>query len=440
MVAGSLGNGSHTAHESTGYSQNVHVHGLKYPAVEAPEGSCAEDPGLGAKCQDALASRGIVRLSMIVPELYTRIESMPDAIWIDTPDELQALARLLESQNSVGLDTEFLRERTFFPKLCLLQIAAAGKIWCIDTLRAGRLEPLAALFTASGSRKILHAARQDLEAVYLGSGCIISPVFDTQIAAGCIGLKPQVGYAELAKTLLGVSIAKGQTRTDWSKRPLTAEQLHYAAEDVLYLDEIAQRLDERLRVLGREHWVTEDCRALQDPRFYDPDPALAWERLRGLAQLAPEPRARAKVIAVWREKMARERDLPRAWILPDTAIFAAAHAPPASRDALAALPGIPPSFNAGFAASLLGALQDPQKAAFVDQEPVQELRPTAEQRALIERLNSVVDARAKELELSAEVLAPRGELKALAMGRPATNALRGWRREQIGARLLECLE
>jgi ribonuclease D len=360
---------------------------------------------------------------------------MPDAIWIDRSDQLASLARTLESQAAIGVDTEFLRERTFFPKLCLLQLSAGDQIWCVDTLRVGSLDPLLPALTASGVPKLIHAARQDLEAVYLTSKQVISPVFDTQIAAGCIGLKPQVGYAELVKTLLDVSIPKGQTRTDWSMRPLTREQLEYAADDVLYLGGVAAALTARLRTLGREHWVREDCASLEDRDLYEPDPAQAWIRLRGIGQLAPEPRARAKVIAVWREKFARERDLPRAWILSDAAIFSIAHANPASAAALEAVQPL----NERLSATLLEALNAASGADPADQEPGQESRPTAEQKALLERLVKIVDARAGELQVSAEILAPRGELKALAMGKRATHALSGWRREEIGTRLLAAL-
>src|SRR5271154_6064694 len=158
---------------------------------------------------------------IIRSKLYTRTNGMPEAIWIDRSDELPAIARTLQAQPSIGVDTEFLRERTFFPKLCLLQLSAAGQIWCVDTLKIGSLEPLMPVLTAPGARKLIHAARQDLEAVYLTSKQVLSPVFDTQIAAACIGLKPQVGYAELVKSLLDVAIPKGQTRTDWSKQPMT---------------------------------------------------------------------------------------------------------------------------------------------------------------------------------------------------------------------------
>ena len=357
---------------------------------------------------------------------------MPDAIWIDRSEELESLARTLESQPEIGLDTEFLRERTFFPKLCLLQLRAAGQIWCVDTLKVGSLDALLPVLTAPSVSKLIHAARQDLEALYLTTKQVVSPVFDTQIAAACIGMKPQVGYAELVKTLLDVTIPKGQTRTDWSKRPLTPAQLEYAADDVLYLDAIAQELARRLRKLKREHWVREDCLELEERRLYEPDPTQAWERLRGIGQLPPEPRARAKAIAVWREKLARDRDLPRAWILSDAALFSIAQANPATASALEAVEPM----NERFAATLLEALAISSAGDLTDLEPMQDSRPTPEQKALLDRLSKIVDARAAELAVSAEILAPRGELKALAMGRRGTHALKGWRLQEIGVQLL----
>jgi ribonuclease D len=360
---------------------------------------------------------------------------MPDAIWIDRDDELPALARELDSQPWLGIDTEFLRERTFFPKLCLLQISARTGIWCVDALRVD-LTALAPTLTAAGTRKVIHAARQDLEAFYLTTKRIISPVFDTQIAAGCTGFKPQIGYAELVKLLTGVVLSKGQTRTDWSKRPLSPAQLDYAADDVRHLEDVAAMLADRLRTLGRERWAHEDCAALEDPRLYEPDPALAWERLRGLAQLPPRPRSRAKAIAVWREQVARSRDLPRSWILPDAAIFELAEANPTSVPGLVGVRGMPAGFNAGFAAELLATLREEGRAEPSDLEPSQEIRPTPEQKAVAQRLAQIVDARAASLGVSAEILAPRGDLKALAIGRRDVHAITGWRRAEIGEELL----
>jgi ribonuclease D len=359
---------------------------------------------------------------------------MAEAIWVDRSEDLAALARALENQQSIGVDTEFLRERTFFPKLCLLQLSAAGQIWCVDTLNVGSLDALMPPLTAPGHPKLIHAARQDLEALYLTAKRVVSPVFDTQIAAACIGMKPQVGYAELVKTLFDVTIPKGQTRTDWSKRPLTRAQLDYAADDVLYLNDVAEHLKKRLKELGRDHWVLEDCLSLEDRRLYEPDLDLAWERLRGIGQLPAEPRSRAKAVAVWREKLARDRDLPRSWIIADAAIFTIAHANPSTA---AALESVQP-MNEKFAATLLEALRG-SSVTPADHEPIQDARPTPEQKALLDRLSKIVDARAAQLSVSAEVLAPRGELKALAMGKRETHALTGWRKQEIGERLLAAL-
>jgi ribonuclease D len=360
---------------------------------------------------------------------------MPDANWIDDGAQLPALARTLEGHPSIGLDTEFLRERTFYPKLCLLQIAAGDAIWCVDTLKIGPLDALLPVLTGAATRKLLHAARQDLEAVYLTSKAVMTPVFDTQVAAGCAGLKPQIGYADLVKTLLEVTVPKGQTRTDWSKRPLTREQMEYAADDVLYLGRIADILGARLRDLGREHWVTQDCAELSQRHLYEPDLSQSWTRLKGIAQLPAAPRARAKAVAVWRERVARERDLPRAWIIPDPAVFAIAYNNPSTAQALESIHKL----NERFATSLLEVLRDMIPPQSEDDEMPADLRPTPEQKALIDRLAKVADARAAELQVSAEVLAPRGELKAIALGRRDTHCMSGWRREEIGERLLEAV-
>jgi ribonuclease D len=188
--------------------------------------------------------------------------------------------------------------------------------------------------------------------------------------------------------------------------------------------------------LGREHWVIEDCAELQDMDLYEPDPSKSWIRLRGIGQLDLGPRARAKAIAVWREKLARERDLPRAWILSDAALFSIAQANPSTAQALAELQPL----NDKFASSLLETLSGAPGLDEDDLEAVQDSRPTPEQKALQGRLAKVVDARAAELQVSAEILAPRGELKSLAMGKRESHALTGWRMQEIGNRLLACID
>jgi ribonuclease D len=236
-----------------------------------------------------------------------------------------------------------------------------------------------------------------------------------------------------------VTLPKGQTRTDWSKRPLSSEQLLYAADDVLFLNELADLLTGRLRALGRERWALEDCRALEEPHLYEPDPSQAWKRLRGLKQLPPATRARAKTLAVWREQLARDRDLPRGWIISDAAIFALAERNPTNRVQLGAIRSLPESLNDAIAESLLERLRQGAGKELSDFEPEQDARPTPEQKALIEQLTRVVDAHAAYLGVSAEILAPRGEIKALAMGERDLPVLAGWRREEVGGKLLEAV-
>lgn len=364
---------------------------------------------------------------------------MPEASWIDEERGVGELAQRLPAHERIALDTEFLRERTFFARLCVLQIAAGEGIWCVDAI-ATPLAPLVPVLGSSTTTKLLHAARQDLEVLYLSSRCVVAPVFDTQVAAACAGFKPQIGYADLVDTLLGVKLEKAHTRADWSKRPLSREQLAYAADDVRYLEPVARALEDRLRELDREHWVREDCAALTDARRFEPDPDTAWERLRGIAQLAPRARARAKLIAAWRERLARERDLPRSWILPDAAVFEIAHATPQTAADLSALRAMPPNFNARFAEDLLDTLRDQAPREPPAPEPEPDGRPTDAQKAAAERMIRAVDARAAELGVSAEILATRGQIKALAMGSRQIDALAGWRREVIGERLLALLD
>lgn len=362
---------------------------------------------------------------------------MPEAVWIDRGGAAAVLAQELAAHDTIGLDTEFLRERTYFPRLCLVQIAAGGGLWCIDALEDGTLEPLAPALTDPGVRKIIHSARQDLEAYSVCTTRLIAPVFDTQIAAACIGMKPQIGYAELVRTLLDVTLSKGQTRTDWSRRPLSAAQLAYAADDVRYLEEIASRLRERLRSLGREQWMLEDCAALTDPRQYSPDPSQAWKRLKGARALAPPVRARLRRLAAWREERALERDLPRGWVLSDALLIELAQRNPADSGALAGLRA-PAALDDTAVGAILAALR--AAPGDEDLEPARTEPPTPEEKALVARLAQRLDARAAELGVSPELLATRAELRALVAGERDVGALTGWRRTMIGDSLLAALE
>ena len=199
---------------------------------------------------------------------------------VTTPAALAALTARLAGEARIGLDTEFLRERTYRAQLCLLQLAGSSEASCIDPLAVSELGPLATLLGAPGVVKVMHASRQDLEVLLPAVG-LTRPVFDTQIAAALAGFPAQVGYAELARRLLRRELSKSHTRTDWSRRPLSTEQIEYALDDVRYLLPIAAELEEQLARLGRRAWLAEELADLGDTRSFDTAPEEAWLRVRG---------------------------------------------------------------------------------------------------------------------------------------------------------------
>ena len=337
----------------------------------------------------------------------------------------------------LALDTEFVRERTYYPRLCLVQAAIGGEILLVDTLAIPDGGALARELTDAGRRKLVHAARQDIEALLPLTGKPLAPVFDTQQAAALLGFPAQVGYAELVQQLLGVALEKGHARTDWARRPLSREQLAYAADDVRYLPALAAALEERLAAAGRRGWLDEESAALGDVSLYRVEPDEAWRRLKGLEQLDLPAFSVARSLAAWRERRAMARDLPRGWVLPDVAILELAVARPQTRDALTRVAAVPPGTAARAADELLAAVAAPvESAAFAGDGAG---RPGPEQVSLQKALQKRLAEIAAELTIQPEVLATRRELAALARGDREVPALRGWRREVVGEKLLAAL-
>lgn len=365
---------------------------------------------------------------------------MTETNWIDDGKRLGALGQELADSEWIGIDTEFLRVRTFFPRLCLVQISSPRGLWLIDALSMRDLDVLVPVFGSSRTRKIAHAARQDIEALFLTTHQVPAPVFDTQIAAGCAGLAAQIGYADLCNALLGIHVGKSQTRTDWSRRPLSQAQLEYAAQDVQHLQAIASVLAERLDQLGRSAWVAEDCALLSNPALYESDTEQAWRRLKGLDQMHPGARGIARDLAAWREQQARARNLPRSWVLSDAGLSGLARQAPADEAAARVTAPECAHWRDPLLRSLLEVIARSRPAT----EPalsIEEIRPTPAQKELIQILARVVDERARSLGISPEILATRGELRTLVMhetrrASSGISCLRGWRREQIGNDLL----
>ncbi len=352
---------------------------------------------------------------------------------VTTPAALGAIAGELATQRAIALDTEFMRERTYHPQLCLLQLAWADGATCIDPLALPDLAPLRTVLTGAPAVKVLHASRQDLEALLPAIG-MVRPLFDTQIAAALAGESAQIGYAELVRRVLGIELAKAHTRADWSRRPLSAEQLEYALDDVRHLLPLQAALEARLAALGRLDWLAEELAGLEDPAALAVDPEQAWRRIKGCGGLDPGRERLLRALGAWRERRAIERNLPRGWILEDGLVREIVLRVPRSRAALAALPGMPAGLIERGGAQLLALVQ---AAEIPDPAPaLARPRPDAHRSAQLKRLTEVLRGTASELGLSPEVLATRRDLEQLLDRRDECPALRGWRRAAVGERLL----
>ena len=338
----------------------------------------------------------------------------------------------------VALDTEFVRERTYYPRLCLIQLATGDRLALIDPITIKDPGPLVTLLGDARRPKVLHAARQDLEALLPLTGAPLGPVFDTQLAAALLGFPAQIGYAELVRQLLGVELAKGHARTDWARRPLSAEQLAYAADDVRYLPALAAQLDEQLFAAGRRGWMDEDSTGFADLALYRIEPAEAWRRLKGVERLPPAAQGAVRALANWREQRAMDRDLPRGWVLPDAALFDIAEARPRNREELSRIATVPRATAQRAADEILGVLGGksvvPGDLLAEDHSRTGpgELRQV---KALQQRLQSI----ARDLGIQPEVLATRRDLAALVRGERKLPILSGWRRNIVGEPLLAAL-
>jgi ribonuclease D len=283
----------------------------------------------------------------------------------------------------------------------------------------------------------MHAARQDLEVMLPAVG-LVQPVFDTQIAAALAGFPAQIGYAELARRLLGVELAKAHTRTDWSRRPLSAEQQEYALDDVRHLLPLRASLLETLEAKGRLAWLEEDLQPLANADALRVEPEDAWKKVKGLPGLDESRQRLARAVAAWRERRAIERNRPRGWILDDVSLREIVLRLPRSLDALGALPEMPESVVRKCGEELLALVRE---AGIADPPPPlpRRERPDPAQLMAVKRLAEISAAVANELQIGAEVLATRRDLEKLAAGRQDVILLRGWRAEVIGKKLLSAL-
>ncbi len=353
--------------------------------------------------------------------------------FIDTAPDLEAFCREIADAGWVALDTEFIREKTYYPRLCLIQLATDTALACIDPMALPDLGPLAELLHDPSVTKVVHAAHQDLEILLQETGQVPVPVFDTQVAASLLGYGDQIGYARLVEAVLGRSLEKGHARTDWSLRPLEPEQLTYAADDVRYLAEAYPIMVRTLRDLGRLTWLEEDFRALGEPDRYRPDPDAAWLRVKGYQHLKPQQLAVLRHLAAWRERQAMSRDLPRRWVLQDDVLLELARRQPGDMRALGKVRGLDERTLGRLGNDLLPLIRE---GAALPREgwPILPERRTLEpeQEALVDVAMGILRHQARSNEISPAAIATRRDVEAVVCGDRDSDLLHGWRARLAG--------
>ncbi len=341
----------------------------------------------------------------------------------------------------MALDTEFIREKSYFPRLCLLQVGNGELVACIDPLALPDLDELLALLYDPAVVKVFHAGRQDLEIFYHLRGELPQPLFDTQIAAALLGYGDQVGYGALVKEMLGIELAKAHSRTDWSQRPLDADQLRYAADDVRYLGDLYREQQRMLTRLGRMDWLASDFASLADPATYRNDARDAWRRVRGIQHLRGRQLAVLQVLAAWREEQARMLDRPRKWILRDEVLLELARRQPLDQHALARIRGLEAAARRHYGSELLDSIRHARESS-PEQWPRPSRRPrlSLEQEAAVDAMMALVRLIAADNRISPASLTSRKELEQLVCGEQECMVLRGWRGALCGRRLQRFLK
>ena len=361
---------------------------------------------------------------------------------ITTTDDLAAFCKPLAATEFIAVDTEFMRERTYWPKLCLAQVAGPDDAAAIDALAEGiDLAPLDELMANAKVLKVFHAARQDLEIFYLRMNKVPQPLFDTQIAAMVCGHGEAASYESLATKLAKAKIDKSSRFTDWSRRPLSERQISYALSDVTHLRVVYEKLRRQLEKSGRLSWITEEVAVLNDPATYRADPEQAWRRLKPRGA-SPRLLGTLKEVAAWRERTAQRIDIPRQRLLRDEQLLEiASHAPKTTED-LAMTRGLGRGFAEGWQGrELMEAIERARLVPDAElpsrDKPPEQLRAPS---AVVDLLRTLLRLKAEQAGVAGRLVASADELDRLAAGRRDIAALKGWRREVFGGDAVDLIE
>jgi len=360
---------------------------------------------------------------------------------IETTEELAEFCNTISAADYIAIDTEFVRDKTYFSKLCLIQISSTTDIACIDPLVVQDLSPLKALFSNKTQTKIFHACRQDLEILYSDIGLMPDPIFDTQVAATLLGLGEQIGYGNLIKHYLDINLAKQHARTDWEQRPLSAEQIEYAANDVRYLIQAYPLILKELDNYGRRNWLDKDFNELLDPALYQVDAEQLWQKVSGNQKLRPKQLAVLQQLCIWREAIAVKKDKPRKWILSDNIALSIAMSMPDSKAKLANTRGINQATVDKDANAIIQCVNT-ALAIPEDQWPQarKKTKLNKNQEASIDALLAICKLKANEHSISVGAIVNRNELEKLVQNETELGILNGWRFNLVGETLVKFLK
>jgi len=356
--------------------------------------------------------------------------------YIDKPEQLPELCDKIQQAPWIAVDTEFLREKTYYPIFCLLQIATPDWVVCVDPIALPDLSELFSVINDPKIVKVLHSCRQDLEIFYQITGEVTYPVFDTQIAAPLLGFQENPGYAMLVSNFLNVNLSKAHTRTDWSVRPLSQDQIQYAADDVIYLCKIYTKMCEQLAELDRLDWLDKDFEALKNKELYQISPINAWLKVKGRKRLTGKQLSIVQVLTEWRERTAQAENRPKNWLVRDDLMLELAKLQPSTVEELAKIRSINERSVKRYGRVICKMIDEAKNSSPIPMtDKNKSAKKTANQEAILDVLTAVVRMRADENSLNPMILAGRKDLEKLLFEEEDNLILSGWRYSMVGKEL-----
>lgn len=361
--------------------------------------------------------------------------------YIDRPEQLTDLCNRIQQAPWIALDTEFLREKTYYPVFCLLQIATPDWVVCVDPIALPDLKVLFEAINNPEIIKVLHSCRQDLEIFYQLTGEVTFPVFDTQVAAPLLGFQENPGYAMLVSQFLNVNLSKAHTRTDWSVRPLSQDQIQYAADDVIYLCKIYQMMCQQLEELGRLNWLDKDFEFLKNKELYQVSPVNAWLKIKGRNRLTGKQLSIVQVLTEWREKTAQLENRPKNWLIRDDLLLELAKLQPVTVAELEKVRSVNERSVKRYGKVICELIEKAKNSSPIPiTDKTKPAKKTATQEAVLDVLTAVVRMRADENSLNPVILADRKDLEKLLFDDTESQVLIGWRHTMVGKELQGLLD